>query len=209
MHIKNIHETIEKLAQYSKEMIDCGVGSGKVNVCESEKVICMLKELAEAEYYSLIAKAMKESEEEEKEYEKSLLKMLKEEYGMNADEGKRWYNANRYRNGRYAPKGSGMRMGFEELPYTHMMPMHEWPDMEGRDMDLNVGRMSTGVKPTIYGYAHDEYMVSKKWQDERVKMNKLNKYLREIEEMGKETVAGMSPEEKQNWKVTLNKLINL
>lgn len=113
---------LEDMAEYGKEMISCAVGSGNVNLDDAGKIIDIVKDLAEAEYYALIAREMRKAHEEEEEEEKYILRMLKEEHGMSEDDSRRFYDAWRYKNGRFAPKGRGTRRGYEEPPYYHMNP---------------------------------------------------------------------------------------
>lgn len=167
MHIKHMHEMIEKLAEYGKCMVEAGAGSGDVNVVVTGQIVDMIKDLACAEKDARICKAMEKEEEEEKEEEKRLLKMLKEEHGdeykrmreeYGEDEGeRRFYDNYRHANGRFARKGtgsyrprsSGRRRGYEEPPYLHM-PLDYRMDMEDytayppeywRDMDRGMGKM--------------------------------------------------------------------
>lgn len=161
MHIKHMHEMIEKLAEYGKCMVEAGAGSGDVNVVVTGQIVDMIKDLACAEKDARICKAMEKEEEEEKEEEKRLLKILKEEHGdeykrmreeYGEDEGeRRFYDNYRHANGRFARKGtgsyrprsSGRRRGYEEPTYLHM-PLDYRMDMEDytayppeywRDMD--------------------------------------------------------------------------
>lgn len=162
MHIKHIHCMIEDLAEYGKCMVEAGVGNGEVNICQAGQIVDMIKDLADAEYHSLISKEMKEYKEEEEAEEKYMMRMLKEEHKdeyrrmrdeYGEDEGeRRFYDNYRYKSsGRFAPKGSGSymprssgrRRGYEEMPYMHM-----YPEMYGgmtpeemRDMDLDMNRM--------------------------------------------------------------------
>lgn len=190
MHrMKEFMEKLEEAAacQFAK-------GTECVNTDEMGKVIDMIKDCAMTMYYYTVYKEMEEQEEWER----------------------RGYDSYRYANGRFAPKGRGRRMGFDEPPYWHTMPEHmkaEW--MLDRDMDMDGGYMSTKMKPSRYGYSHDEYMKEKQMHpgmdetSKQMRMDKLNKRLEDLVDMAKETVVGMSPEEKQSWKVTLNKLINM
>lgn len=155
MHIKHIHCMIEDLAEYGKCMVEAGTGNGNVNLCDAGQIVDMIKDLADAEYHSLISKEMKEYKEEEEAEEKYMMRMLKEEHKdeyrrmrdeYGEDEGeRRFYDNYRYKSsGRFAPKGSGSymprrsgRRGYEEIPYMHM-----YPEMYGgmtpeelRDMD--------------------------------------------------------------------------
>ena len=153
MHIKRIHEMVEKLTECALCELNKGVECVDTN--EFGEVVDAIKDLCEAEKSALIAKEMKKCEEEDEAEEKHFLKMLKdehkdeykrmrEEYGE--DEGeRRFYDNYRYKSGRFAPKGrgsyeprrSGRRRGYEEYPYMYM-----YPEMYGgmspeemRDMD--------------------------------------------------------------------------
>lgn len=167
MHIKHMHEMIERLSEYGKCMVEAGVGSGDINIMVAGQIVDMIKDLACAEKDARIAKAMEKEEEEEKEDEKRLLKMLKEEHAdeykrmreeYGEDEGeRRFYDNYRHANGRFARKGtgsyrprsSGRKRGYEEPPYLHM-PLDYRMDMEDytayppeywRDMDRGMGKM--------------------------------------------------------------------
>ena len=168
MHIKHMHEMIEDLAEYGKCMIEAGTGNGNVNLCETGQIVDMIKDLADAEYHSLISKEMKEAEEEDEAEEKYMMRMLKEEhkdeykrmreeYGEEDGE-RRFYDNYRHANGRFARKGTGMyeprrsgRRHYEEPPYYHMIPeMNHDPEWY-RDMDRMDGRMyytETGARGT-------------------------------------------------------------
>ena len=140
MHIKHIHETIECLAEYGKELVKAGTGSEEVNLEATSKIIDMIKDLSEAEYYARISKAMEEAEKEDEEEAKRIMREMKEEYGDEEGE-RRFYDNYRYkRTGRFAPKGRGSyvgRRGYEEPPYYRMSPeMYKEHDPEWyRDMD--------------------------------------------------------------------------
>lgn len=141
MHIKRIHEMEEKLTEIALCEINKGIEC--VNTAEMGAVIDMIKDLACAEKDAREAKEMEKEEEDEKEEEKHMLRMLKEEYGMGEEDGKRFYDAWRYKNGRFAPKGRGTRRGYEEPPYYHMTPdmMREHDPEYWRDMDRRTGKM--------------------------------------------------------------------
>lgn len=93
-------------------------GVDDLDTKDCSEVADMIKDLAEAEkacmeacYYETVIKAMEKSDEEDEQ------------------EGRMGYNAYRYANGRYAPKGRGTRRG-----YTPEMGM---------------------MNPYIYGYLYD------------------------------------------------------
>lgn len=165
MHIKHIHCMIEDLAEYGKCMIEAGTGEGKVNLCDAGQIVDMIKDLADAEYHSLISKEMKKYEEEEEEEEKYLLRMLKEEhkddykrmreeYGEEEGE-RRFYDNYRHADGRFARKGTGMymprssgrRRGYVEPPYYHMMS-EDYDEAERmRDIDRKDGNRMYFTEP--------------------------------------------------------------
>lgn len=153
MHIKHMHEMIERLTSCTKTAIEND--ADKIGNFYIPDVVDMIKDLNEASYYASIVKAMKESEEEDEAEEKYIKRMLKEEradeykrmreqYGDEEGE-RRFYDNYRYANGRFAPKGRGSymprssgRRGYVEPPYYHMMPdAAEWY----RDMDRMDGKM--------------------------------------------------------------------
>ena len=146
MHIERIHRMIECLTEKTLSELDKGIEN--VNVEEMSEAVDMIKDLCEAEYRAVIVKSMKKADEEEEEYNKELLRMLKTEYGE--EDGRRFYDEYRYKTtGRYAPKGKGTyvgRRGYEEPPYWHRYPGDmtdmDYDSMERmRDMDRPHGRM--------------------------------------------------------------------
>ena len=147
MHIERIHKMIECLTEKALCELDKGVEN--VNTEEMGEAVDMIKDLCEAEYKAVIVKSMKKADEEEEEYNKELLRTLKDEYGEEG--GRRYYDEYRYmRTGRYAPKGKGSyvgRRGYEDPPYWHRYPGDmtdmDYDSMERmRDMDrLSRGRM--------------------------------------------------------------------
>lgn len=138
MHIKHMHEMIEKLTDCAKEAFDGNkTHVGQIPVTD---ITDMIKDLNEAEYYAVITKAMKEAKEEEKDDEKAELRKFREMMsagGMDdMDHMRRMgYDRYRYANGRFAPKGRGRRMGF--------VPM--WDEDEYMDEYVN---------DPAFGYPH-------------------------------------------------------
>lgn len=214
-----LKEFMEKLEECAKCEFDKGIQN--VDTKEMGEVLDMIKDCTEAMYYYSIVEAMKESE-----------------YGEDYDwEGRKHYRGQpRDSMGRFKSGRRGMRRNYE--PDYHM-PMEIWDNEDWRDMDINQGRMyyteggnmnrssqGSGVRNTgdtsnrgrsnsRYGYSHDEYMkkremYSKDEPEHRKKRTEmLNEYMDDLSDMAKEMVADMSPEEKQMWKVKLNKLINM
>ena len=60
MHIKRMHEMIEKLTKCAEMEFEKGIEN--IDTKEMGEVAEILKELSEAEYYAKISKAMDESE---------------------------------------------------------------------------------------------------------------------------------------------------
>lgn len=128
MHIKNIHCIIEKLAETTKVELDKGIEN--VDTKEMGEVADIIKDLAEAEYYAKISKAMDEAE-----------------YGEDYDymgaydehERKGYRGQRRDSRGRYMSNRG--RRGYE----SRMMPEMDWDEMEyQRDYDRMEGRMGYG-----------------------------------------------------------------
>lgn len=142
MHIKRIHEMIEKLTECTLSAIN--ENQSRVGDFAIPDVIDMIKDLACAEKEAREAKEMEKEEEDEKKENEYFLKMLKEEYGEEEGE-KRFYSGQpRSRtSGRFMRRGDGRRRGYEEPPYYHMNPeMYKEHDPEWyRDMD----RQTKGV----------------------------------------------------------------
>lgn len=214
MHIKRMHEMQECLTE--KALSELEKGTDHVDTCEMGQVVDMIKDLAEAEYRATITKAMEEAKEEKEEYDKILLRELKEEYGE--DTGRRFYDHYRYADGRFAPKGRGTyRRGYEEPPYWHMTP-ERYHDMEySRDMDRGNGRMYY-TEPTHtesrYESAKRAYTESKELhkgnepQDKEAKMRELEKYMKEMSDDLLNLMKGMSQEEMNMAKSKLSVLVS-
>lgn len=233
MHIKNIRCIEEKLAEAIRCEFDKGIEN--VNTSEMGKATDMLKDVAEAEYYARIAKAMEEAEKEDEESQKYILKQLKEKYGE--DDGRRYYDNYRYmRTGRFAPKGRGTympRRGYETPIEYHMTPeMYREHDPEYyRDMDRDMGRMyytDTGMRGNMgnssrtgmrdgregrSGMSRRSYMQTKEMhpdnsqESKQAKMKELEKYMGELSGDITEMIAGASNEEKTMLKAKLQTLM--
>jgi len=214
MHIERIHKMQECLTEKAVNEFEKGIEN--VDTSEMGEVVDMIKDLAEAEYHSIISKAMKKSDEEEEEYDKELLRSLKAEYGE--ENGRRYYDHYRYANGRFAPKGRGTyRRGYEEPPYWHMTP-ERYHDMEySRDMDKGNGRMYY-TEPmhteSRYESAKRAYTESKELhkgnepQDKEAKMRELEKYMKEMSDDLLNLMKGMSQEEMNMAKSKLSVLVS-
>lgn len=122
MHIKNIHCIIEKLAETTKVELDKGIEN--VDTKEMGEVADIIKDLAEAEYYAKISKAMDEAEYgEDYDYMGAY-----DEYERKGYRGQRRDSSGRYMS----------RRGYER----RIMPDMDYDEMERmRDMDRERGRM--------------------------------------------------------------------
>lgn len=180
-----------------------------------------------AEYYYYLVCNIEAEKEYEKEEEKWLLKKLKEEYGD--DEWKRHYDAWRYRSsGRFAQRGMGSRIGYEEPPYYHIPPeMMDGKSPERlRDFDKHDGRLYFTEIPSLgenrsekegkSGIKRKGYMEAKELhsgntpEDKQAKMRELEKYTKELAEDITEMISGATAEEqallKNKIQVLLQKL---
>lgn len=197
MHIERMHKMIECLTE--KALCELEKGTENVDTCEMGQVVDMIKDLNEAEYKAVIVKAMKKADEEKEEYDKMLLRELKEEYGEDA--GRRFYDHYRYSDGRFAPKGNGSyRRGYEEPPYYHMTP-EMYRDMD-RDTHSRMYYTETGMNESGYDRAKRTYTETKEMhrgntpEDKKAKMQELERYAKSLTEDVVEMVSDMSDEEK-------------
>ena len=209
MHIERIHKMQECLTEKAVNELEKGVEN--VDTSEMGQVVDMIKDLAEAEYHSIISKAMKKADEEEEEYDKELLKALKAEYGE--ESGRRYYDHYRYANGRFAPKGKGTyRRGYEEPPYMHIYPEAE----HMRDMDRDYGKMyyTEPMNESGYDRAKRNYTETKEMhkantpEDKEHKMKSLDSYSKELASDITGMVADMSAEEKNLLRTKLSTLVS-
>lgn len=220
---KSIKKMCEQLSDSIEKEFNKGVEH--IETEEMKEAIDMLKDLyeikksmMEACYYKKIIEAMEESE-----------------YGEDYDwEGRLYYRGQpRDSMGRYTSRRGGRR-GYEDM----MMPMdyrdemlypmdHPYAGMDsdmsrmyydgnsgGRD-GIQGGSRSGSSRPSRYGFAYDQYMEkrdkhSKSSPEENSKrIELLNDFIEDLEDMAKDVVKGMSPEEKQVWKIKLNKLTSM
>lgn len=219
MHIERMHKMIECLTE--KALCELEKGTENVDTCEMGQVVDMIKDLNEAEYKAVIVKAMKKADEEKEEYDKMLLRELKEEYGEDA--GRRYYDHYRYADGRFAPKGHGTyRRGYEEMPYYHMTP-DMYRDMDRDTMNrmyytetgMNNGGMNNSrMNESNYDRAKRNYSETKEMhnsntpQDKEAKMRELEKYMKELSTDITELMSGMSQEEMNMAKSKLTTLVS-
>ena len=217
MHIKHIHDMIEKLSEFAKCELDKGIE--QVETKEMGEVAEIIKELAEAEYYAKISKAMDESEYgEDYDY-----------MGAYDEHSRKGYRGQpRDSRGRYMS-----RRGYE----SRMMPeMYDYSDMEHmRDMDRDYGKMyytdgmngssrggsSSGMSNgSNRGYSESRYDRARRGYEEakathkdnspeskQEKMKSLEDYMKSLAEDVTEMVNDMSQEEKSLMKQKMQVLM--
>ena len=216
-------KAIKKMCEQLSESIEHEFSKGveHIETEEMKEAIDMLKDLfeikksmMEACYYKKIIEAMEESEYDE-------------DYDW---QGRMYYRGqSRDSIGRYTGRG-GRRRGYEDM----MMPMDYREDLlypidhpygRGMEPDMGVmyyddGRSSGGYRsgsrrPSRYGFAYDQYMEKRDKhsksspEDNSKRIELLNDFIEDLEDMAKDVVKGMSPEEKQVWKIKLNKLTSM
>lgn len=184
MHIKHIHELIEKLSECACNEMSCGIEN--VDTCEMGKVVDMMKDLAEAEYHARISKAMEESEEEDRRY----------------------YDEWRYKDGRFAPKGHGRR-GYEER--WDMTP-ELYRDMDMKDGRMYTPRKHY-TEECQYEKAMKKYKEARSkhnggtQEDIDAKLRELESYMGELAHDVVGLIGDMTPEERTMTKAKLSTLV--
>ena len=165
-----------------------------------------------------IVEAMEKSEDND-----DIMRML-EQYEDYPD--RRYYDAYRYANGRFAPKGRGTRRGYEEPPYYHMYPERE----HMRDMDRddrgkmyysepssNMGgndNMSRNYSESNYDSAKRNYTETKELhkgntqEDKEHKMKSLDGYMKELSTDITHLLGDMTAEEKNLLRTKLSTLVS-
>ena len=211
MHIKNIHCIIEKLSEVAKCELEKGIEN--VDTKEMGEVVDIIKDLAEAEYYAKISKAMDETE-----YGKDY-----DEYGA-YDEPRYYRGQPRDGRGRYMS-----RRGYEMTPEMyHMYPAEHYRDMDrehGRmyytesgsntgsnSMNSNSSRMYSEMgrdrREGRSGQSRRTYMESKEMgKDKGEKMTNLEEYMKELSSDVTEMIHDASPEEKSMLKQKMQVLM--
>lgn len=207
MDIIRMHDMIEKLSECAKCEIDKGIEN--IDPCEMGQVTDMMKDLAEAMYYRTLMKAMEESSADE------TMEMF-ERFG----DDRRFYDNYRYASGRFAPKGRGIRRGYDEIPYYHMMPEMRDSMEHDRDMDRTHGRMyytepvKVNMSESNYDKAKRHYTESKELhkanttEDKEQKMKSLDGYMKELSSDVTELLHDMTAEERTMLKSKLSNLVS-
>jgi hypothetical protein len=166
-----------------------------------------------------IVEAMEKAEDNE-----DIMRML-EQYEDYPD--RRYYDAYRYANGRFAPKGKGTyRRGYEEPPYYHMYPERE----HMRDMDRDdrgkmyysepasnasgSNNMSRNYSESNYDRAKRNYTETKELhkgntqEDKEHKMKSLDGYMKELSTDITHLLGDMTAEEKNLLRTKLSTLVS-
>ena len=227
MHVKRIHDMVEKLTKCAEMEFEKGIEN--VDTKEMGEVVDIIKDLCEAEYYAKISKAMDEAEYGE-EYD---------EYGPMED-GRRGYRGQprSKTSGRYMSRGDGRRSNRGRRGYDEPMGDYEMtPEMYRmyspeylRDIDRMDGKMyysggssSSGNMSSQGGSmggqqtsrtenARRGYVEAKEMhkgnsaEDKETKRKELDKWMTEFSSDVKQMVGEMSPEEKTVLKAKLNSL---
>ena len=205
MHIKRIHDMIETLTEVTKCELDKGIEC--VDTKEMGEVIDIIKDLAEAEYYAKISKAMDDAEYGE-DYD------WMGAYDEHSRKGYRGQPRSKT-TGRYIKRG-GRRMGYDEPNYY--LPVEVYKDYsaeELRDMDKHMGRMyytepmgdMKDMMPNERnmrdgregrsGISRRGYMESKEMhKDKNEQMKDLETYMKDLSADVSEMIVNMTPEEK-------------
>ena len=228
MHIKHIHDMVEKLSEFAKCELDKGIE--QVDTKEMGEVAEIIKELSEAEYYAKISKAMDEAEYgEDYDYMGAY-----DEHSRKGYRGQRRDSRGRYmsRRGYETPM-----MMYDDMDYESMEHM--------RDMDRPYGRMgyagsgsygghsssgmnsgqsnmgnsgssssggNRGNSESRYDRARRGYEETKEMhksnssEDKQHKIKSLEEYMKELSEDVTSMIEGMSPEEKTLAKTKLQTL---
>lgn len=149
-----MHKFAKQIAECLKSKVE-GKGIDNLNLSEVEELKAwseIIKNIVCYDKDYRIIEAMDKEKKEEEESEKYFLKMLKEEYGMEDEEARRFYRGQprSKTSGRFMRRGDGRR---NYTPYSYMMPEMYDEDAEYyRDMDRSEGRMyysgDSGSAPT-------------------------------------------------------------
>lgn len=168
-----------------------------------------------------IVEAMEKSEDNE-----DIMRML-EQYEDYPD--RRYYDAYRYANGRFAPKGKGTyRREYTEPPYYHMYPYDDMEHMRDMDRDdrgkmyysepagnvSGSNNMSRSYSESNYDRAKRNYTETKELhkgntqEDKEHKMKSLDGYMKELSTDITHLLGDMTAEEKNLLRTKLSTLVS-
>ena len=219
MHIKRIHDMVEKLTKCTEMELEKGIEN--VDTEEMGEVVDMIKDLCEAEYYAKVIKAMDEHDFDNAE--------------EIMDDGRRGYRGQpRDSRGRY------MRRGYEEM-MGYMPEMYRDMDRDSMGRMYYTGNTSTGGsqgqsnsgssmgssnsgsmgysdgmmrdnREGRSGQSRRSYLETKEMhkgnseEDKMAKKRELDKWMSDFSSDVKELVGDMTAEEKTLLKTRLNNL---
>ena len=228
MHVKRIHEMVEKLTECAKMELEKGIDS--VDTKEMGEVADIIKDLCEAEYYAKISKAMDESEYgEDYDYMGAY-----DEHERKGYRGQLRDSRGRYMSRRSYTEPMMMHDDMREMDYMDGKMYYggsssgsrggNTSNMGGSSSGMNSGSSNTGSRGYSEGGRMSDrmqrdnregrsgemrrgYMESKEMgKDKSEKMQNLEEYAKTLTEDVTEMVQGMSPEEKA---LLRNKVQNL
>lgn len=202
---------MDKLMEMKKKiefMVEEELAKGKASAKELGEAVDMIKDLAEANYYCKITEAMEKPENK---------------YGVNYDYTGRFG---------YMPLDYHMNDDIEPIQWnglltgTRLMDRRGYTGQVGGNMGnrnssnyRSSGNMSGGMNRSSnnsrYGYSHDDYMTKMDMYDhtnpemKQKRKELIDERIDELSDMLTDTIEKMTPEEKQMWKVKMNKLINM
>lgn len=193
MELKPYEEICDKTTEHLKRLITSSEQQDTQEILSVAKtlgeIVDIKKDIVEMCYKKQILEAMEESD-----------------YGVDYDESGKLYYGGRSRDsmGRYTSQRGGRR-GYEQ-----MMPMGN-PDMYR--FDYNNQNSVRGMNPSMRGYSNGRmnrygYEMNHSMSDEN-KSEMLNDFIDDLEDMAKDAMKSMTPEEKQVWKMKINKLTNM
>lgn len=227
MHIKRMHDMIEKLTRCAEMEFEKGIEN--VDAKEMGEVVDIIKDLAEAEYYAKISKAMDESE-------------YGEDYDENGPMEERMYYRGQPRDsrGRYMSR-RGRRDYEEPMMMDNRMDLDDYKAYM-RDMDMphkmyytdggssgmsggsSMGNTSTSgtrnysqntrdSREGRSGMMRRNYMETKEThkgntpEDKQAKVKELDAYMKELSEDVTEMITDASQEEKNVLKSKMQALL--
>lgn len=220
MHIKRIHDMVEKLTKCTEMELEKGIEN--VDTEEMGEVVDMIKDLCEAEYYAKVSKAMDEHDFDNAE--------------EIMDDGRRGYRGQpRDSRGRYMRRGYDEMMGYMPEMYRDMdrdsmgrMYYTSGSSTGGSQGQSNGGSSMGSSNSGSMGYSDGmmrdsregrsgqsrrSYLETKEMhkgntqQDKDMKLKELDKYMNELSSDISEMIHDSSNEEKTMLKQKLNGLI--
>ena len=201
---------MDKLMEMKKKiefMVEEELAKGKASAKELGEAVDMIKDLAEANYYCKITEAMEKSENQ---------------YGVNYDyRGRMGYMPIDYdlpdyeMPMRWDNQLTGARMN--RMGYTGQVGgnMGNRNSSNYRSSGNMSGGMNRNSSNSRYGYSHDDYMTKMDMYDhtnpemKQKRKELIDERIDELSDMLTDTIEKMTPEEKQMWKMKMNKLINM